>query len=434
MLNIIKSKLKRNYIKEKNLNKNEFITPKKLGLIVRNWKNSIYVYNKNTLKLIPEASRLTNKLINYYFNLYNLKKEIKISKIKRYLLKKSRYIKKKIITKNKIFISSGIYKHTNDLVNITIYFYNRQLLNYNNLIWKKYMGLMKKKKLKLKLKNRLLKVRKISLRLLKKHNKQKEIVIKALNIKNIKNLNSIKYFQTKNYKKFLKKSFTLILIYIYYKQLIYINKFKFNNYYLQNLVNIVKKIYKKNIQFNFINVRYFNLNSDILTESLVLKLKKNRKKLLKYLYLILRKTKKTTITELIDPNINDFKNLNLNNFYLDSNKKDIDIDTTNNILYNNLLKNLKDKKIKYAILEKINYKKIRGIKLEASGRLTKRNTASRSISKLKYKGSLKNYHSSFSGRSSSLLRGNFRPNLEYTKLNSKTQIGSFGIKGWISGI
>jgi hypothetical protein len=27
-----------------------------------------------------------------------------------------------------------------------------------------------------------------------------------------------------------------------------------------------------------------------------------------------------------------------------------------------------------------------------------------------------------------------RPNLKLTKLNSKTRIGSFGIKGWISGI
>jgi hypothetical protein len=32
-----------------------------------------------------------------------------------------------------------------------------------------------------------------------------------------------------------------------------------------------------------------------------------------------------------------------------------------------------------------------------------------------------------------VLRGNFKPNLQFTKLNSKSRIGSFGIKGWVSG-
>jgi hypothetical protein len=26
-----------------------------------------------------------------------------------------------------------------------------------------------------------------------------------------------------------------------------------------------------------------------------------------------------------------------------------------------------------------------------------------------------------------------RPNIQFTKLNSKTRIGSFGVKGWVSG-
>jgi hypothetical protein len=32
-----------------------------------------------------------------------------------------------------------------------------------------------------------------------------------------------------------------------------------------------------------------------------------------------------------------------------------------------------------------------------------------------------------------MLRGNLRSNLQYSKLKSKTRIGSFGIKGWVSG-
>jgi hypothetical protein len=32
-----------------------------------------------------------------------------------------------------------------------------------------------------------------------------------------------------------------------------------------------------------------------------------------------------------------------------------------------------------------------------------------------------------------LLKGNLKSNVQFTKLSSKTRIGSFGIKGWISG-
>ena len=94
---------------------------------------------------------------------------------------------------------------------------------------------------------------------------------------------------------------------------------------------------------------------------------------------------------------------------------------------------IKSKYLKKIIFDNIRYKKISGIRIQAAGRLTKRYTASRSISKLRYKGNLININSSIKGRPSALLRGKFRPNLQFTKLNSKTRIGSFGIKGWISG-
>ena len=70
-----------------------------------------------------------------------------------------------------------------------------------------------------------------------------------------------------------------------------------------------------------------------------------------------------------------------------------------------------------------------GFRFEAKGRLTKRHTASRSVSKNKYKGNLLNIESTFGGLSSVLLKGNLDSNLQYTKLNNKTNIGSFGIKG-----
>jgi hypothetical protein len=85
------------------------------------------------------------------------------------------------------------------------------------------------------------------------------------------------------------------------------------------------------------------------------------------------------------------------------------------------------------VFNNLKHKHIGGVRLETKGRLTKRFTASRSVFKLKWKGSLKNIDSSYKGLSSVLLRNNNKSNIQFTKLNSKTRIGSFGIKGWISG-
>jgi len=422
MLNIIKLKLKNKYKNIAINAKNRVIHYKEFSPAVRNWKNSIYAYNKNTLSLIPEASKFTINLIKGYFNLYNLKLEKK-NKSKKFFRTRLRKI-----STHKIFISNGEFKHTNDLVNITIYFYNRQLSNYLYKISKRYNKLLKKNIFKLKL----LLIKKRGLKYIRENKKQKSIIFKALKYNNLEQKmfyeKIIKKHEIKYYKQFIKKSLRRVLLFIYFKQLIYINKSKFNNSYLQNLTSLIKKIYKKNIQFNFINVKYFYINSDIFTQSLVLKLRKNRRKLLRYLKSCILKT---NVKNKINP-ISKY-NLNLNNLnYLNLNNNDLD--TTNELLYNLLLQNkIKSKYLKKIVFDNIRYKKISGIRIQAAGRLTKRYTASRSISKLRYKGNLINISSSLKGRPSALLRGKFRPNLQFTKLNSKTRIGSFGIKGWISG-
>ena len=70
-----------------------------------------------------------------------------------------------------------------------------------------------------------------------------------------------------------------------------------------------------------------------------------------------------------------------------------------------------------------------GVRVEAAGRLTRRNTADRSLFKLRYKGNIKNMDSSYKGLPSVLLRGHARSNLQYTNSKSKIRIGSFGLKG-----
>jgi hypothetical protein len=195
---------------------------------------------------------------------------------------------------------------------------------------------------------------------------------------------------------------TKLLIYTYYKQLVYINKSKFNYTYLQYLRNCLQLLFNKNIEFNFINIKSFYLNSDILSESILLKLTKNRKKLIKFLDKFKNKIK------IRRKNKFSGKLIIRNNLIKQFNK--------NYLLHNYVINNLK-------------YRHIIGFRLEAKGRLTKRYTASRSLGKLKYKGSLYNYDSSYRGLSTVLLRGNLKSSLQHTKISSKTRIGSFGIKG-----
>jgi hypothetical protein len=70
-----------------------------------------------------------------------------------------------------------------------------------------------------------------------------------------------------------------------------------------------------------------------------------------------------------------------------------------------------------------------GVRLEAKGRLTRRFTASRSVFKIKWNGSLKNVDSSCRGLSSVMLRGYVKSNVQYSIVNSKTRNGAFGLKG-----
>lgn len=220
----------------------------------------------------------------------------------------------------------------------------------------------------------------------------------------------------KFYKKLVKKSLQKIKFYLYYKQLSYINESVYKYTYLQIIKGYLEKIYNKKVEFNLINIKYHYLNSDILSESIILKTRKNRRRLLIYISKLILKVK--------------IYKTNKNVYYKqDLNKLNI-IKTTNdpieNLLDNKTRPGLED--LKPVVLDEIKYKRLSGVRLEASGRLTRRYTASRSVTKLRYKGNLINADSSYKGLSTVLLKGNLKSNIQYSKLKSKTRIGSFGIK------
>jgi hypothetical protein len=412
MLNIIKSKVK-NINKKKNLDKlkkkNLILRYKNYVPAVRVWKNSIYSYNKNLLNLIPVTTKLTLNLIRTYFNLYNYKLEMKLRK---YKLRNK--LRKKSL--NKLYLSDGEFKHTNDRVIITLYLYNRQKINLLIKLKKFYKKILRKKII---LKKVYL-IKKAMLRLWE-YKQKKYLVLQKTSLNTNLILKLIKPYKIKklNSKLLIKLKYCL-----YYKQLIYFNNLKYNNIYLQGLTNLIRKIYKKNVEFNLINLRSFFLNSNILIQPLKYKLRKKRK-LFRYLKRIMRKIKVQPI-KLIDQPKYFFDKRNL----LFGNKGNaLDKVFDNFILENKVNSN----NLKRTILNNIKYKKLTGVRLSAAGRLTRRYTASRAQYRIKYQGNLKNIYASIKGHSYVLLRSRLQPNLDYKKLSYKSRIGSFGLKGWVSG-
>jgi len=356
------------------------------------------VFNKNALNAIPTLSITAMNIIKSYFNIYNYVLERKMRKEK-LLLRLRR------LSSNKIYVSNGEFKHTNNSVIITLYLYNRQKHNYTLKIKKEYLKVFKVYKERLNKKFSLIKL--ISLESIKKANKDKYVIMKTLN--NTQNFSIIKSkslseYITKFHKKVVEQSMTKLNMYMFFRQLIFINNTKYSYVFLQTLKKYLVIIYNKNVEFNLVNLKHFYLNSDILSESITLKISRNRRKLLKYLNNLKKKVKTQK------------KNLLLHVF-LKKNKLNLKQKFNNKLFLKNF------------VINNLKYRHVTGFRLEAKGRLTRRFTASRSISKLRYKGNLMNIDSSFRGLSTVLLKGNLRSNVQYTKLNSKTRIGSFGIKG-----
>ena len=397
--------LKRKEIK-KELIKPLTTTFKHFPSSIREWNNTIYVYNKNSLNLIPCTTISAMKIIKGFFSLYNKSLE-KIIRTKRLLLRFRR------LSSNRLYLSKGEFKHKNNSVLINIYLFNRQKHNYLSKLKNIYLKkLLAKKSINVNLIKTLRSIYKKGLDCLKEVNKDKYLLIKALDIieknKNYKisTFKSLSNYTIFFYKNLVNLTMKKLRLYFLYKQLIYINKSKLNYTYLRLLKKHLENLYNKNVEFNLINLNRFYLNSDILFESVKLKLTRNKRKMRKKLNKLKDKIK---IKE---------KRLFL----------DITLPVENRINQIDDVKHLKK-----VVFNDLKYRHVTGFRLEARGRLRRRYTASRSVFKLKYKGNLINLDSSYKGLSSVILKGNLKSNLQYTKSNSKTRIGSFGIKGWVSG-
>lgn len=188
-------------------------------------------------------------------------------------------------------------------------------------------------------------------------------------------------------------------------QLLFINSNKLKSWFSLGIKSLLSRIYKKKIQLNFINMRYLHFNNDNFLESIKTKLKNRNNRLLKVL--------KKSITLVRTPS----SKLHYSRY----------IDSVKNRKVNGLKLSMSE--TGRFVMDTLKHKIVNGVRVEAGGRLSRRLTASRSVFKVKYKGSIKNIDSSYKGVSSAILRGCSKPNVQQATLISKTRNGSFGLKG-----
>lgn len=475
--NVVSSKMK---IYNNNLKQSKTILLKKkigdigitkyLPSFSKEWKNTIYSYNKNTLKNIPVNDLNINKIIKGYFNLYF--KDHKYTGSKFILLKRRRNLLRRI------HVSNAEIKHTNNKAIITLYTLNRE----KNVLKKKYLKINKKISKKLIAKRYFLLYKKNIKKIYKILGEYKDQYIFISDI--IRKTKFIKYkleYLNKFIKLkdlYLKKVWGVILNQYARKYLKYLrkydllyslNQYKFNRLvFLPILSNILNKIIGKKIEYNIINLKSVAYHTDLFTNALALKLRKRRINYINSMFSILNRAYLPNINTIKERSIikgdqkmdlfqGKFKDLKIISNMNASNSLSkllegaypSDINMGDGIAYfspknqqskaisgsdaNKASLQISKENIHNTIYNSIGYKNMAGIRLEVKGRLTKRYRADRSVYSLKWKGGLKNVDSSFRGLSSVLFRGNSKSNVTYSIAKSKRRIGAFAVKGWIGG-
>lgn len=486
----------------------------------KEWFNSIYAYNKNSIKNLSVADKTISKIIKSYFSLFFDKKIIRSKKLLRRLRR---------LSLKKIFISKAELKHTNSNVNITLYVYNEEKRDLDRKLSKleslHFVSGASPKMRTLSGKNNkfnpnwslislLRKVRtyknKVSLidylerlqlsvffriALYKsRESRRRRLTIKKLSLY-LKKITKMIILSKKNniaserLDQIYTESIRKILLYKEIKEIascklwLDLNKSKFEDKYLKELKSLIGEVYDKKVEFNIVNLTTLYFNSDIFTQAISMRIKNRKNSLLRVLKAALHLVKLPAVNKIRDKygiadklSLDHLKNVQIGGWQSPSviNKYNTNKDTLDQLLLDILpystVAASQDKSMCLSSEDKINsknegsssdgvvspqhslynencgdisnpldlvisslkYKTTAGVRLETRGRLTKRFTASRSVFKVKWKGSIKNLDSSYKKLSSVMLRGHAKSNVDYTNINTKTRNGSFGLKGWIS--
>jgi hypothetical protein len=228
----------------------------------------------------------------------------------------------------------------------------------------------------------------------------------------------------KLYKRIFASKFYYTILWVYYM--------KSNNLYLSRLNHILKKRYGKKITLNIVDLKYIYLDSNIMAEAITTKLKDRKKRVLRVLKRALGLIKKPYFKIHFYNKKKTLEQLNVNFLLMDKKLNMSTYTISNNIILNKYLFKKPTNYKSRLLLFHLKHKIISGVRLEGSGRLTRRLTASRSISKFKYMGSLQNIESSRQALSTVMLRGYMKSNLQYMNINSYNRNGAFGVKVSVS--
>ena len=168
------------------------------------------------------------------------------------------------------------------------------------------------------------------------------------------------------------------------------------------------------IEYNIVKLKSIAYNTDLFTQALALKLKKTRINRIKSMLSLINRA---YIPQIDSPDSEMSRDL-----MQETRTKD------ELALWGNHTTNSKNE-IHNSVYSNIGYKNISGIRIEVSGRLTKRYRADKSVSTIKYKGGLMNIDSTLKDIKSIKFRGNANTNISYSITKSKRRIGAFAVKG-----
>jgi hypothetical protein len=454
------------------------------------WFNSIYAYNKNYIKSLSIADKNLMNLLKSYFNGQIKHKLLKIKtkpmarrfrrlSAKRVFIGKGelKHISSRVVITFYVYNAEGMFlSHKVMKLRNGLYFPKRRLekkvtkdsegkiiITYNRLFTLlEYLGL--RQHYEGYLSYMINTVNKLTSQLNvtnKYYNNltslvQENILSKEERLLLFNKINKIYFSNYPDFNVYLRiaKEEYRKNLYLNLKLLQY-NKVKFTITFISKLLSLVKKIYNKKVEFNIVNLKKMHLNSDIYTQAVSLKLRNRDNKLYRVLKASLRKIKLPIISKIDEkqkkPNrdeflVNKIRNNIISTMFINNKKKNNINDRLENLLLEffpsaddleiNIIKRSSIRKraisLKSYILRSIKHLKLRGIRIEAKGRLTRRFTASRSVFKMKWKGGLKNVESSFRGLSAIMLRGIVKSNIQYSTISSKNRNGAFGVKGWVS--
>jgi hypothetical protein len=364
-------------------------------------------------------------LLKSYFN----------SQIKHQLLKTKPMLPRfRRLSGKRVFIGKGDLKHTSSRVIITFYVYNTEGMFLSHKIRKLRYGLyFNKEELKKKITkdnegnikityNRLFTISEY-LHLRQHYEGYLSYMISTVN-KLSSELDAInKYYNSLTSlvkdKILTKKEIFLIfnkkikdistynyLSFNVYLKIAQYNKAKFTRILISKLLSLVQKIYNKKVQFNIVNLKKMHLNSDIYTQAVSLKLRNRDNKLYRVLKSSLQKIKLPIINKIYEKKIksnqdefivNSVRNNTISIMFNNKKKNSNFNDRLENLLLKifpsaddleiNVLKRSSIIKrtisLKSYVLRSLKHLKLRGIRVEAKGRLTRRFTASRSVFKMK---------------------------------------------------